>query len=166
MVKVVESADDGFADFYRSSYRRLLRQVYLVTASVEEAEDVLQEAFVRAAMRWNRLCDYESPELWVRRVALNLAVDGRRRLKRRLFAGVRVDADQHAVGDGSEQAALALALSSLRPKDRRLLLLHHVLGLSVQEMAVELDTSVPAVKSRLHRARRALTESLSTEREQ
>jgi RNA polymerase sigma-70 factor, ECF subfamily len=51
---------------------------------------VVQEALTRAAARWSRLRDYEVPEAWVRRVAVNLATDGFRRACRRLALAVRL----------------------------------------------------------------------------
>jgi RNA polymerase sigma-70 factor (ECF subfamily) len=52
-------ADDRFASFYASSYRRLLGQLFALTGDLAEAENVLHEA-------------YDRPEAWVRRVAINL----------------------------------------------------------------------------------------------
>jgi RNA polymerase sigma-70 factor, ECF subfamily len=46
-----------------------------VTGDLHEAEEIVQEAFTRAAARWTRLRDYDVPEAWVRRVAMNLAAD-------------------------------------------------------------------------------------------
>ena len=48
-------ADDGFASFYASSYRRLLGQVFAVTGDLAEAENLLQEAYARAFVRWSRV---------------------------------------------------------------------------------------------------------------
>jgi RNA polymerase sigma-70 factor, ECF subfamily len=69
----------GFEEFYAAVFGRLVRQLYLVTGDLHEAEDVVQEALTRAALRWARLRDYEVPEAWVRRVAMSLASDGFRR---------------------------------------------------------------------------------------
>jgi RNA polymerase sigma-70 factor (ECF subfamily) len=52
-----------------------------VTGSLEDAEDAVQEAFARASTRWATLREYEMPEAWVRRVALNLATSGLRRTR-------------------------------------------------------------------------------------
>lgn len=65
----------GFDEFYQACYGRLLRQVALVTTDLADAEDVLQEAFARAAIRWRQLETYDAPEAWVLRVAMNLAVE-------------------------------------------------------------------------------------------
>jgi DNA-directed RNA polymerase specialized sigma24 family protein len=76
-------ADDGFAAFDASSYRRLLGQLFAVTGDLAEAENLLQEAYARAFVRWSRVGGYDLPEAWVRRVALNLAAMADRSLRRR-----------------------------------------------------------------------------------
>jgi RNA polymerase sigma-70 factor, ECF subfamily len=65
--------DDAFARFYAASYPRLVGQVFAVSGDLADAEDAVQEAFVRAAARWGQVCRYDQPEAWVRRVAINLA---------------------------------------------------------------------------------------------
>jgi DNA-directed RNA polymerase specialized sigma24 family protein len=62
-----------FEEFYQACYGRLLRQVAPVTTDLADAEDVLQEAFARAAIRWRRLETYDAPEAWVLRVGMNVA---------------------------------------------------------------------------------------------
>jgi RNA polymerase sigma-70 factor (ECF subfamily) len=84
--------DDDFQDFYQASYPRLVGQLTVLTGSLEDAEDAVQEAFARASIRWGRLRAYEAPEAWVRRVALNLASSGRRRTRRHLAALARLGA--------------------------------------------------------------------------
>src|SRR4029450_10202236 len=68
---------------YRTSSDRLLKQLYTIVGDLAEAEDALQEAYVRAAARWPRLREYDRPEAWVRMVALNLVRNAVRRLRRR-----------------------------------------------------------------------------------
>src|SRR6266516_7358062 len=76
--------EQRFAAFYAGAFDRLLGQLFLVTGDLHEAEDIVQEAFARAAARWSRLSHYDVPEAWVRRVAINLVADGRRRQRRRV----------------------------------------------------------------------------------
>jgi RNA polymerase sigma-70 factor (ECF subfamily) len=77
-------ADDSFASFYASSYRRLLGQLFALTGDLAEAENLLQEAYARAFVRWPRVGAYDRPEAWVRRVAINLAAMADRSLRRRV----------------------------------------------------------------------------------
>jgi DNA-directed RNA polymerase specialized sigma24 family protein len=84
------SRDDDFEAFYQASYYRLVGQLTVMTGSLEDAEDAVQEAFARASTRWARLREYDAPEAWVRRVALNLATSGLRRTRRQLAALARL----------------------------------------------------------------------------
>jgi len=70
------------ADFdatYATGYRSVLRAVVLLTPSVEDAHDLTSEAWVRAYDRWASVGELAAPVAWVRRVAVNAAVDARRR---------------------------------------------------------------------------------------
>jgi DNA-directed RNA polymerase specialized sigma24 family protein len=73
---------ESFEEFYTGTVGRLLGQLFVVTGDLHEAEKIVQEAFTRAAARWARLRDYDVPEAWVRRVAMNLAADRVRSLRR------------------------------------------------------------------------------------
>ena len=84
--------DDGFAAFFRVAYPRVVGQLRLLTGDVATAEDVAQEAFVRAASRWGQLARYQHPEAWVRKTAFRLAVDGLRRARRHRGALARLAA--------------------------------------------------------------------------
>jgi len=67
------TSGDGFDEFYQSAFGRLVGQVYLVTGDLGDAEDAVQEAFARASACWSKVRDFDVPEQWVRRVAINLA---------------------------------------------------------------------------------------------
>jgi RNA polymerase sigma-70 factor, ECF subfamily len=145
-----------FDDFYDAVFGRLVGQLYLVTGDLHDAEDAVQEALTRAAARWARIREYEVPEAWVRRVAMNLASDGFRRARRRLVVAVRLHpgpAPEPAVLDG---LAVTQALRSLPLGQRQVVVLHHLLDLPVDRVAAELGLPVGTVKSRLARARNAL----------
>jgi DNA-directed RNA polymerase specialized sigma24 family protein len=60
---------DGFDEFYRASRQRLLGYMYVVTGDVAEAQDAVQDAYVRAWQRWSTVSQYQDPESWVRLVA-------------------------------------------------------------------------------------------------
>jgi RNA polymerase sigma-70 factor (ECF subfamily) len=153
-----------FEELYTSTFGRLVGQLFLVTGDLHEAEEVVQEAFTRAAGRWQRLCDYDQPELWVRRVAINLATDGRRR-RRRLAVLAQLDAEAAAVVPpiSVDGLAVAAALATLPRRQRQVVVLHYLLDLPVGEVARQLSMPVGTVKSRLARARSALAAQLDVE---
>jgi RNA polymerase sigma-70 factor, ECF subfamily len=157
-----------FEELYTSAFGRLVGQLFLVTGNLHEAEEVVQEAFTRAAGRWPRLRDYDQPEMWVRRVAINLATDGRRRARRRLAMLAQLDAEAAAVVPpiSVDGLAVAAALAGLPRRHRQVVVLHYLLDLPVQEVARQLALPVGTVKSRLARARSALAMQLDVEIDQ
>ena len=161
----MQAADD-FEAFYRGAYPRLVGQLFLVAGDMHEAEDCVQEAFVRAALRWRALRQYDQPELWVRRVAMNLANDGFRRARRRLLALARLGDQRRTEAEpAAEHLELAAALGRLNSGQRQVVVMHHLLDLPVDEVARQLGLPVGTVKSRLARARETLSRALGSEQE-
>ena len=157
-VRVTEEEFDGF---YAAVFARLVGQLALVTGDLHEAEEVVQEALARAVPRWSRLRAYDVPEAWVRRVALNLAVSHHRQARRRLAALLRLGPPPVVPPVSADALALAEALRGLSMPHRQVLVLHHLLGLPVEEVARELAIPVGTVKARLARGRRALARRLA-----
>jgi RNA polymerase sigma-70 factor, ECF subfamily len=154
------TADDGFDAYFLHNYGRLVAELYSVVGSLADAEDAVQEAFARASVRWQRLRDYDHPEAWVRRVALNLAASSLRHTRRKLAAYRRVGVPPPAPPPGEDRVMLAQALGRLRRRHREVLVLHYLAELSVEEMARVLRIPVGTVKGRLFRARAALEREL------
>jgi RNA polymerase sigma-70 factor (ECF subfamily) len=156
----------GFVVLYEASYSRLVAQLTAVTGDVSEAEDVVQEAFVRAAQRWVTIGDYDSPELWVRRVAINLAVSSLRRAKRGTALVMRWGRDLEPgdlpgpEGTDLERLAVVAALRTLPMRYRVVLTLHYLADLDVRGIAEELSIPEATVKTRLARGRRRLRDAL------
>ena len=156
--------DDGFAAFYAASYRRLLGQLFAVTGDLAEAENVLQEAYARAFVRWSRVRGYDRPEAWVRRVALNLAAMADRSLRRRARALLRLGPPPVVPELSPELLDLRDALAALPLGQRQVIVLHHLVGLPVEEVARELRLATGTVKSRLARGRASLAGILQSDR--
>src|SRR5690242_14754681 len=75
------SPDAGFEYFYSAMYRPLLRALIPVVLDAAAAEELAQEAFLRAYRNWSRLSSYDDPQGWLYRVAMRLAVSRWRRLR-------------------------------------------------------------------------------------
>jgi len=148
--------DTEFDHFYLRTYGRVVAELYGVVGSVQEAEDAVQEAFARASVRWQRLRDYDHPDAWVRRVALNLATSSLRRSTRKLAAYRRVGPPPPVQPPSEERVMLHQALARLRHRQREVLVLHYMADLSVEEIARVLQIPTGTVKGRLFRARAAL----------
>ncbi|GAA2054205.1 SigE family RNA polymerase sigma factor [Catenulispora yoronensis] len=154
-------AEADFEAFYAASSRRLLGHVYAMTGDLAEAEDALQEAYARAWQRWGRVAAYEDPEGWVRTVAYRITISAWRRTTSRLLAHRRGARPEEVPGASPDRLALIAALRAIPADQRRVIVLHHLVGLSVAEIRAETGVPEGTVKSRLARGRRALAEHLS-----
>src|SRR5262245_56154236 len=88
------SASD-FDEFYAGSARRVIHHVYALCGDLAEAQDVTQEAYTRAWLRWSTVSRYEDPEGWVRLVAFRLLANRFRSLRRWLAARSRMGEPPH-----------------------------------------------------------------------
>lgn len=163
MTRSADAAAD-FDEFYAASSARLVRALHGMTGDLAEAQDVVQEAYARAWQRWSTVSRYELPEAWVRQVAWRLAISRARRAKVGLGKMRRHGPPPDVPALGPDRVALLRALSQIPEAQRRAVVLHHVSGLSVAEIATECGVPDGTVKARLSRGRAALA-SLLTETE-
>ena len=82
--------DRDFDAFCREHYARVTGLAYVLSGSRTAAEDLTQDAFFAAFRQWGRLCQYDDPGAWVRRVVANRAVSRRRRLQSESRALLRI----------------------------------------------------------------------------
>jgi RNA polymerase sigma-70 factor (ECF subfamily) len=155
-------AEDEFDELYRTCRDRLVIQIAALTGDPSEARDFVQEAFIRAWTKWDRISTYDDPEGWIRRVAYHLAV-GRWRRSRRLL--LRADVHQEQMEIPGEQAGVIDALQRLPSMERRAIVLHHVCGMTVEESAAEFSAPIGTVKSWLSRGRARLATELDENQE-
>ena len=146
----------AFDEFYATSYRRLVGQIYTMCGNLPEAQDCVQEAFIRAWAKRRTLDPDQYPEAWVRTVAYRIAVSRWRRARQGLRRPDRAYAA--SVSDEQDVGRLAIvrALQQLPMAQRRAIVLHHLCDLSVADVALETDAPTGTVKARLTRGRAAL----------
>ena len=155
-------SDIEIQELYAASYRRLLGQLIGVTGNVAEAEDVVQEAFVRGLDHPRRLLGADNPEAWLRTVAVNLARSRWRRAQRLVGLAPRlVDAPRESDTDG--HLVLLEAVRALPAGQREAIALHHLADLPVEQVAATLGVPTGTVKARLSRGRAALSALLVKE---
>jgi RNA polymerase sigma-70 factor (ECF subfamily) len=154
----------SFDAFYAARGAALVRQLHAMTGDLTEAQDCVQEAFARAWQRWSHVQAYDAPEAWVRQVAWRLAVSRLRRARTGLRAARRHGPPPDAPAMSPDRVALVAALAQLPEPQRQAVVLHHLAGLSVQEVAEQTGAPVGTVKARLSRGRAAMAAAL-TDRE-
>ncbi|MGI5181569.1 RNA polymerase sigma factor [Dactylosporangium sp. CA-152071] len=151
------------SDLYAASYARLVGVVALVAGGRAEAEECVQEAFVRLLGRWEHVSRLESPEVWVRTVAIRLVANRRRNARSALRALLRHGPPVDASPPSGDRVDLTAALRRLPVGQRQVVVMHHLLGYGVEQTAELLDVAPGTVKSRLSRARSALAGLLREE---
>jgi len=134
----------GFTEWAAGAQRRLLRSAYLLTGDLHAAEDLVQEALVKVALRWDRL-RHGQPTAYARTIVVR---DHISRWRRRRDVVTAAPVDVAAVSSDPETALVVRrALGRLTPKQRAVVVLRHFDDLGVHEVAAELGVSVGTVKS-------------------
>lgn len=149
------TSEPSLDDFYAAAYPGLVRLLTAMSGSRPDAEELAQEAFVRLVPRWSRVSRYELPEAWVRQVAVRALVSRRRRAKVALAAQRLLADDASAPAPTGDRLDVEATMRSLPLAHRTVLVLHHGLGLPLEQIARELGVPLGTVKSRLSRARAA-----------
>jgi RNA polymerase sigma-70 factor (sigma-E family) len=156
-------------EVYEGSYRRLVTGMFAVCGDMGTAEDIVQEAFVRAIASLKDFRRVDNPEAWLRRVAINIHHSRWRRMRKLagLYAEtVQLSADPVPADEAeTDHVVLVEALRQLPAAQREAIALHHFMDLSVAEIAGSLGVPDGTVKARLARGRASLAESLRESRE-
>ncbi len=155
----------SFDEFYRAEWSRVLGLVYGLSGSKWAAEDVAQEAFLRAHRDWSRVAGMDHPGSWVRTVALNLARSGLRRrgaefraLRRWVGLQVSPFPDLEPTSEDFWRG-----VRSLPRRQAEVVALHYGDDLAVRDIAGVLGVAESTVKTSLQKGRAALADRFDEE---
>lgn len=146
--------------FVSEHLRRVFVQIYRIVGNVADAQDLTQEAFIKALQHQDQIKDDQKAAHWLSRIATNTAIDFLRRNNRVTFC--EVEAEFHESGSESPEQALLRAeqrnyledgLRLLSPRERAAIMLRDVEGLPAEEVAKRLDCSKATVRSHIANAR-------------
>ena len=167
---------EAFGVLVERYQRRLYPTVLRLVGSAEDAEDILQDAFVRAFEKLDQFQGESSFYTWIYRIAVNLALSGhrRRRVRTAMRPGRRgaTARGRHALDESADadpampleraerERIVAAALNRLGPEHRAVVVLKDFDGRRYEEISAILDIPVGTVRSRLHRARCELRDRL------
>ncbi|MBO0922931.1 SigE family RNA polymerase sigma factor [Cellulomonas sp. zg-ZUI199] len=154
--------DEEFAAFMTVAAPSLARTAWLLCGDAHQADELVQQALVRTYLVWDRARERE-PLAYARRVLANQRISTWRRRRREVLlstdrlpeTGVADAQDVHADRD-----RLVRALALLTPRQRRVVVLRHLEGLTEKEVADDLGIAVGTVKSTASRALRQLREAM------
>jgi RNA polymerase sigma-70 factor (ECF subfamily) len=174
---LVVAAKDGnanaFGELRDRYFRAILRTTYRITRNWEDAEDALQDSFLKAFTHLNSFEGRSSFSSWVTRIAINMSLITLRRKRAKTFLSIDDDDCYCGTGDGWElrdvredpehfyarherSELLKGAIRRLRPCLRNVVELQHAREYSIREIADSLGISSAAAKSRLFHARLSL----------
>jgi RNA polymerase sigma-70 factor (ECF subfamily) len=153
---VEQRSNFTFEGFFELERGRLFGAVILLTRDRHEAEELMQDAFLRVLERWDRVAAMDDPTGYLYRTAMNLFRSRRRRAAVALRRAVRpnVQADDMARIEGTDAAVRALA--KLSPRERAAVVLVDVLELTSEEAAAPLGVKASTVRVLLARGRAGL----------
>jgi RNA polymerase sigma-70 factor (ECF subfamily) len=145
--------------FVAENLRRIFLQIYRIVGNIHDAQDLTQEAFIKALQRQDQLKDGQKATHWLSRIATNTALDFLRRHGRIAFCEITEAPQSHAetpeaaVLRGERRDWLAAGLERLTPRERAAIVLRDVEELPAEEVARRLDCSKATVRSHIANAR-------------
>lgn len=152
--------EQGFAEFFRTSWEPCLRAVAFSTGDLARAEEQVAEAFARAWASWRKVSGHPAPRAWVVRTALNTGASWWRRRARELpWAGHDVEAP--SIPDSSVDPGIVRALRRLPARQREVIVLRVFLDLDVDTTAKVLGIAPGTVRAHRSRAITALRSELT-----
>jgi RNA polymerase sigma-70 factor (ECF subfamily) len=148
--------------FVSDNLRRIFLQIYGIVRNVADAQDLTQEAFIKALQHQEQLKDEQKAAHWLSRIATNTAIDFLRRSGRATFCEIDQapesywETPEEAVLRGEHRDYLEDGLRLLSPRERAALLMRDVEDLPAEEVARRLDCSKATVRSHIANARTKL----------
>jgi RNA polymerase sigma-70 factor (ECF subfamily) len=145
--------------FVSDNLRRIFLQIYRIVGNTADAQDLTQEAFIKALQRQEQLKDEEKASHWLSRIATNTAIDFLRRHGR--VTHCEVDVHTESPDESPEDLLLRSehrdyledGLRLLTARERAAIMLRDVEGCSAEEVAERLDCSKATVRSHIANAR-------------
>ncbi|MBV9504837.1 MAG: sigma-70 family RNA polymerase sigma factor [Acidobacteriia bacterium] len=145
--------------FVSDNLRRILVQIYRIVGNVADAQDLTQEAFIKALQRQDQLKDEQKAAHWLSRIATNTAIDFLRRNGRATYCELgnapegHADSPEQLLLRSEERNYLEEGLRLLSARERAALMLRDVEGLPAEEVAKRLGCSKATVRSHIANAR-------------
>jgi RNA polymerase sigma-70 factor (ECF subfamily) len=156
-------ASRSFETFYDAESRTLFRRLWLVTGNRGEAEELMQDAFLKVWERWEQVGAMEDPVGYLYRTAMNLF---RKRYQRAVLAirrtvGLAPSRDDFA--DADDRETVRQVLSTLPPRQRAALVLTELLGFSPDDAGRALGVQASTIRSLSHQGRASFRRALEVD---
>ena len=158
----LQASQEVQSRFISDNLRRIFLLIYRIVGNVADAQDLTQEAFIKALQRQDQLKDLDKATHWLSRIASNTAIDFLRRHGKVNFCEIESlveplsepsDSPEQAVLRSERRAYLEEGLAVLTQRERTALILRDVEGLPAEEVARQLNCSKATVRSHIANAR-------------
>ncbi len=159
----LDTSSDWQSQFIQENLRRIFLQIYRVVGSVEDAQDLTQEVFIKALQRQDQIKDPSKATHWLSRIATNTAIDFLRKAGRVSMTELdelpepvkvsREESPEARVLRAEQRGYLEGGLRLLSERERLALVLRDVEGLPAEEVAEQLKCSKATVRSHIANAR-------------
>jgi RNA polymerase sigma-70 factor (ECF subfamily) len=146
----------SFEEFFGAEHARLFGTLCLVTGDRHEAEEIMQDAFLRLWERWDRVADIEDPSAYLFRTAMNVFRNRYRRAALALRKTTSLAPSEDAFTTVEDRDAVVRALRELTPDQRAAVVLTGYVGLTSEEAGKTLGMRPSTVRTLATRARAAI----------
>ncbi len=165
LARAVRGDNEAFTSMVEAYQGPVYNLCYRMLGDASEAEDAAQETFLRAYRNMQRYDFQRAFSTWILSIAAHYCID---QIRRRRFTAMSFDDNPEIEPPDTEPGPEKLAmmnedqrkvqnlLAALQPQDRAAIVMRYWYDFSYEEIAEALSTTIPAVKSRLHRARNDL----------
>ena len=157
------SSQETFPAFYRREYPKMVAIAAAVSGNRAVAEDLAQDAMLRAHRHWDRVAMYERPGAWVRRVTNNLSLSATRRAAAEMRRMLRISGPSALPEPEAADDRIWKAVAKLPGQQRAAIALHYLEDRPMDEIAEILEISSATARVHLHRGRHALANALRPE---
>ena len=153
-----------FEEFFRGEHDRLFRALCLVTGSRQEADEIMQDAFLKVWELWERVVLMVDPTGFLYRVAMNAFRKRYRSVARALKRGVAMTRTDDAFAAVEDRDAVVRALRTLIPQQRAAVVLTSLLDYSSEEAGHMLGMKAATVRALTTRARASMRQTMEDPR--
>jgi RNA polymerase sigma-70 factor (ECF subfamily) len=163
MRSIAPEASQGFESFFETHHRQLFQALWLMTRNVHEAEEVMQDAFVKVWERWDRTSAMENPTGYLYRTAMNVFRSRARRARLAIRRTVGLARWDDSLSEFEEREVVIQALAPLTPRQRAAVVLMEVLDLTSEQAGSALGISPATVRVLAARGRAVLRKAMGEE---
>jgi RNA polymerase sigma factor (sigma-70 family) len=158
-------AEDTFEGFFERNHARLIRGLYLVTGNAQEAEEIMQDAFLAVWERWDRIREMDDPTGYLFRTAMNRSRSRVRRASRAARRTVGRLEGRDVFADVEDRETVGRALAAVSPRQRAALVLTEYLGFPSEEAGKILGIKAATVRALASQGRAAMKTELESDDE-